>query len=98
MKKNCLLSIVAVTGMITAAVSIQFNGNNSGGILNANVKALAAAPGGADVVECVPKGPTCYHDIILCDEKGNSLKDPEGNPIKYTERIDGKKNVKPGVQ
>lgn len=98
MKKICLLSIVAVIGMITAIAIIQFNENNSGGILNANVEALAAAPGGGDVVKCAPDGPTCYHDIILCDEKGNPLKDPEGNPIKYTERIDGKKNVKPEAE
>ena len=97
MKKTSLVSMVTGIGIIAVMAVVQSGGNNRDAILNANVEALAwnsgEGGGGADVVKCKPNGPTCYHDIVLCDEKGNPLKDAEGNPIKYTERLDGYKNV-----
>lgn len=101
MKKRLFLLIFAVIGIITTMTICDPIGTSSScnDLFNANIEALAwNGPGGADVVSCVEGGPTCYHTIILCDERGNPLKDLEGNTISFTERIDGMKNPNPEAQ
>ena len=100
MKKRLLTLTFAIVGIIVAIVLIQTQNANCNQILDANVAALAwnDSGGGDGEVDCSLGEGGCTFKIIVRDDDGNILRDPEGNPLKTVGEIPYLKNTTPPAQ
>lgn len=100
MKKNLLLLTFVVIEIITAIAVTQLNNTGCDEILNANIEVLAwnDSGGGDGQVDCKEGKKGCTFKIIMHDEEGNVVKDPEGNTLYIEGVIPYMSNMKPQAQ
>lgn len=98
-KKHFLLTVLSAVALSAISI-IQFNSNSGDDLLEANVEVLAwqGSDGGDGGVHCTKGEKGCTFQVVIYDENGNILRDPEGNPLYVEACIPNKDNLPPQAQ